>query len=59
MIKRDVNTFKLVVASVSRDITSAKTTQTRSKNPVQKQHLSLYIKKASSLLNIESHCFAA
>ena len=34
MIKRDVNTFKLV-ASVSKDITSAKTTQTRSKKPVQ------------------------
>ena len=35
MIKRDVNTFKLVVASVFKNIISAKTTQTRSTKPVQ------------------------
>ena len=40
--KRDVNTSKLIVASVSRDTTNAKTTRTSSKNPVQKRHLSLY-----------------
>ena len=40
--KTVVNTSKLIVASVSRETISAKTTQTSSKNPVQKQHLSLY-----------------
>ena len=40
--KRDVNTSKLIVASISRDTTSAKTTRTNNKNPVQKRHLSLY-----------------
>ena len=34
--KRDVNTSKYTVASVSKDITSAKTIPTSSKNPVQK-----------------------
>ena len=32
--KIDVNTSKLIVASVSRDTTSAKTIRTSSKNPV-------------------------
>ena len=41
-IKRDVNTSKLTLSSVSRDTTSAKITRTSSKNPVQKRHLSLY-----------------
>ena len=40
--KIDVNTSKLIIASVSRETTSAKITGTSSKNPVQKLHLSLY-----------------
>ena len=42
MVKQDGNISKLIVTLVSKDTTSAKTTRTNSKNPVQKRHLSLY-----------------
>ena len=42
MIKRDVNRSKVAVDLASRDTVSDKITRTRSKNPVQKRHLSLY-----------------
>ena len=42
IFKKHINTFKLTVALVSTDTTSAKTIQRNSKNPVQKRYLSLY-----------------